>query len=86
MDWIISEVSNEAKNHGLPRPISIKPVSNLVTRGHEFRWLEFRRSRKGESSQIGYGFKLIFSEPVSGPIALGYGAHFGLGLFVPEPL
>ncbi len=84
MDWIISEVSNEAENHGLPRPISIKPVSNLVTRGHEFRWLEFRRSRKGESSQIGYGFKLIFSEPVSGPIALGYGAHFGLGLFVPE--
>lgn len=24
-----------------------------------------------------------FLEPVSGPIAVGYGAHFGLGLFVP---
>jgi CRISPR-associated protein Csb2 len=24
-----------------------------------------------------------FLKPVSGPIAVGYGAHFGLGLFVP---
>jgi hypothetical protein len=30
------------------------------------------------------GFRLSFSEPVFGPIALGYGCHFGLGQFVPE--
>jgi CRISPR-associated protein Csb2 len=30
------------------------------------------------------GFPLLtFAEPVTGPIALGYGAHFGLGLLVP---
>jgi CRISPR-associated protein Csb2 len=30
------------------------------------------------------GFPLVaFAEPVAGPIAIGYGAHFGLGLLVP---
>jgi len=31
----------------------------------------------------GAAFIIEFPEPVSGPIALGYGSHFGLGLFVP---
>lgn len=36
---------------------------------------------RGNSS--GNAFTLTFPEPVSGPLALGYGAHFGLGLFMP---
>lgn len=28
-------------------------------------------------------FHLRFSEPVSGPLSLGYGSHFGMGLFAP---
>ncbi len=36
---------------------------------------------RGNSS--GNAFIIRFPEPVSGPLALGYGAHFGLGLFVP---
>lgn len=31
----------------------------------------------------GYSCLLEFNEPVEGPIAVGYGSHFGLGLFVP---
>jgi len=31
----------------------------------------------------GTAFRLTFAEPISGLLALGYGAHFGLGLFVP---
>lgn len=30
----------------------------------------------------GYGLRLIFDEAVNGPISLGYGSHFGLGVFV----
>lgn len=26
-------------------------------------------------------FQLEFSRPVSGPLCLGYGSHFGMGLF-----
>jgi CRISPR-associated protein Csb2 len=51
------------------------------------RSLQFQTTRydgggsHGNSS--GNAFIITFPEPVSGPLALGYGAHFGLGLFVP---
>ena len=38
------------------------------------------------SHNRGFAFRLIFPQAVEGPLALGYGAHFGLGLFVPAPL
>ncbi|UUX93118.1 type I-G CRISPR-associated protein Csb2 [Methanoplanus endosymbiosus] len=85
MEWLAGEVKKEAVYHGLPEPVEVKPVEKLLLdNGRSLRWLEFRRSRKGENRQIGYGFEIVFSEPVSGPVALGYGAHFGLGQFVPE--
>lgn len=84
MEWLAGEVKKEAVYHGFPEPVEVKPVEKLLLKnGRSIRWLEFRRSRKGESRQIGYGFEIVFSEPVSGPVALGYGAHFGLGQFVP---
>lgn len=51
-------------------------------------WLKFKRHRysgggtQGNSS--GFGLRLTFSKPVQGPIILGYGCHYGLGLFSPE--
>lgn len=51
------------------------------------RSLQFQTTRydgggdRGNSS--GNAFSISFPEPVSGPFALGYGSHFGLGLFVP---
>jgi CRISPR-associated protein Csb2 len=32
----------------------------------------------------GFAIRLVFAEPVTGPICLGYASHFGLGLFVAE--
>jgi CRISPR-associated protein Csb2 len=52
------------------------------------RWLEYERWRRrggGRGISFGTGFRLEFSGDVAGPIALGYGCHFGLGLFLPEP-
>ncbi len=52
---------------------------------YQTSWLKFRRQRdKGGgqySSTNGFGFRLTFPEPVTGPIALGYASHYGLGLF-----
>jgi CRISPR-associated protein Csb2 len=49
--------------------------------------LEFQSQRfHGQGlrgGRSGTAFRLTFAEPISGPLALGYGAHFGLGLFVP---
>ncbi|KUL02485.1 MAG: Uncharacterized protein XE11_1749 [Methanomicrobiales archaeon 53_19] len=85
-EWLASEVRREAVNHGLPEPIEVRLLDKLSTRGgRHIRWLEFRRSRKGEQPGMGYGFELVFAEPVNAPIALGYGAHLGLGQFIPAP-
>ena len=54
--------------------------------GHFTSWLKVRRERlTGGGSQAGssgFGFRLTFSKEVTGPIALGYGCHFGVGSFV----
>ena len=74
---------------GFPSPSSVEAVPSTDLAGHETRWLSFRRQRNhGEgrkvASGLGYGFRIKFPDVVKGPIALGYAAHFGLGLFVPE--
>lgn len=52
------------------------------------RWRSFRLERPAYDRKppvtMGFGLRLRFSEQVSGPLALGYCAHFGLGMFVPE--
>jgi CRISPR-associated protein Csb2 len=62
------------------QPVEISPV------GDRAEWSRFRRRRiKGGGSRgpdRAFGARLVFEHPVRGPIALGYGAHFGLGLFV----
>jgi CRISPR-associated protein Csb2 len=45
-----------------------------------------RRQRSGAPppADVGYALRLRFTEPVVGPLLLGYGSHFGLGMFVAE--
>jgi len=81
-EWLAAEVRREASNHGLPPPVKVRLLPALETSRRGVRWLEFRRNRKDDPAQIGYGFEIEFAEPVTGPVALGYGAHFGLGQFV----
>jgi CRISPR-associated protein Csb2 len=74
---------------GFPDPIAIESVVSIDLAGHETRWMSFRTERsRGEgrraSRGLGYGFRILFPQKVNGPIALGYGAHFGLGQFVPD--
>ena len=51
------------------------------------RSLQFQTVRNNGAGRRGHdsgaAFIIEFPEPVSGPLALGYGCHFGLGLFVP---
>jgi CRISPR-associated protein Csb2 len=72
---------------GLPRLVLVESVHSTDLGGHETKWLNFKRERIGgagsKATNMGYGFRIEFSEPVRGPIAVGYGSHFGLGLFVP---
>jgi len=58
-------------------------ADRLVAVG-EFAATRERRPGKGPLPDAVAAFAtLAFDEPVAGPLSLGYGAHFGLGLFVP---
>jgi CRISPR-associated protein Csb2 len=70
-----------ARRGSYPDPIE---VSQSADPKHWRMFARQRRDGKGASGgRDGYGFRLIFPEPVRGPIALGYACHFGLGLFLP---
>lgn len=75
----------ELRRRGLPAPASVEPLPRAMIQRRERRWLEFKQRRPGGNGAVfghGMGFRLTFDEPVAGPLALGYGCHFGLGLFV----
>lgn len=48
----------------------------------QFKRFRFKQSDDGGRRLAG-AFRIMFTEPVPGPIALGHFAHFGLGLFLP---
>ena len=76
------------RESGLPWPINVERLPYLQFASQRIHWLEFQRTRRiGEGRKAGargYGFRIVFPDAVQGPISLGYGAHFGLGLFIPE--
>ena len=71
---------------GKPMPERVEPVQFTYLGSKKTSWLEFRRGRRDDPAmerRLGYGFRITFSEPIEGPVVVGYGCHFGLGLFVP---
>lgn len=83
-----SQLRNELARRGLPSPVNVEPVQHIEVRGKRVRWLEFRRERLTGGGRLaspaGYGFRVTFPQPVTGPVALGYGCHYGLGQFIAE--
>ncbi len=71
---------------GFPEPQSVEALDGTELGGKRVGWLDFKTVRfRGEGARAanrGFGFRVVFPEPVRGPIAVGYGAHFGLGGFV----
>lgn len=74
--------------HGHP-PARIEPFAPEHTTAPcplSTTWQRYQRRRaSGGGSRGGnlvFGFRLCFDRPVTGPIALGYAAHQGLGQFV----
>jgi CRISPR-associated protein Csb2 len=79
------QLRRELGLRGLPEPVSIRPVEGYaVPCERVIRWSEFETTRRNGTHGNGLaGFEIEFAEPVRGPIALGFGCHFGLGLFLP---
>lgn len=77
---IVGQVNAELASRLLPEAVDFT-VDVKLTR--ELRHYVRRRTRGGTlpPMDVGFALRLAFSEPVEGPLLLGYGAHFGLGMF-----
>lgn len=75
------------RDPSLPSLVSAEPVSRCILKGTSTSWAAFRiwrsRGKRTDTPGIAVGYKLRFSDPVRGPVVMGYGSHFGLGLFLP---
>lgn len=80
------QLRRECRERGLPEPVSMHPLDEVsVGKDRQCRPLQFQRfrSRRGltQPDRLGSFWRLNFPEPVSGPLALGFACHYGLGLF-----
>jgi len=64
--------------------------NNVFRIASRLRPIQFKRfrSKTGDDGgrRLAGAFRLTFPQPVSGPIALGWSSHFGMGLFMPDSL
>lgn len=65
------------------RFVSLDAFEPGMRRTHRFRDVRLERGERVPPMRVAFSLELRFEEPVRGPIALGYGCHFGLGTFVP---
>ena len=85
---IEDQIRRECRERGLPEPIECE-YRQTVEVGHQVRRaIQFHRFRSRRNLQqpdrLGSFWRLTFAHPVAGPLALGFGCHFGLGLFTPD--
>ena len=87
---VADQVRRECEKRGLPEITDLKPVQTIKVGSRNRRPIDFRRFRSSKRNQNqpdrqGSFWKITFAVPVSGPLALGFACHFGLGLFQPDP-
>jgi CRISPR-associated protein Csb2 len=80
-------VREECRRREIPLRLAepLKHGRSIAVHGNQINVLRFYRfrSRRGliQPDRSGAALLLTFEQPVFGPIALGFGCHFGLGLF-----
>ena len=65
----------------LRETIDVGGTSRRAIHFHRFR----SRGRELQPDAAGALLDIVLSEPLTGPLAIGYGSHFGLGLFAAAP-
>lgn len=81
------QIRRECEHRGLIDLVSVEPVPVLGVGGRQLKPINFHRFRnkRGLTQPDTHGsfWRITFTEPVAGPLALGFGCHFGLGMFLP---
>jgi CRISPR-associated protein Csb2 len=82
------QIRKECRLRDFPNLVGIEPLEAVIVGGRERRPIHFHRfrSKRGlpQPDPLGGFWRLTFAEPTPGPLALGFGCHFGLGLFRPD--
>ena len=83
------EVRRLLKRRGLDADgVEVEELKSIGVGGTERHALHFHRfrSRGGEKQPDTAGalLRIAFPKPFTGPLAIGFGSHFGLGLFMPD--
>lgn len=82
---VADQIRRECRERGLPEP-ELEPLPHVLIRGRQRRPIHYYRfrSKRGLNQPDRHGsfWTIRFPTEVSGPLALGFGCHFGLGLFV----
>jgi CRISPR-associated protein Csb2 len=81
------QVRAELASRGHPEPLSVGllPAEEALARGFRHHVLARGRGGPPPPAPFGLGLEIRFTEPLRGPLCLGYGSHFGLGLMVAVP-
>lgn len=79
---ITDDVLREFEVRGMPKPSKIELFSKRdLIQSNFFKYVRQRNDRKPQPPCPNvYGIRVHFDRPYFGPIAVGYGAHFGLGM------
>ncbi len=79
------QIESELAERGFPKPVQVKLASPQEAASEGFlRFVRARRgSRRRPPSSTPWLVEVQFPTKVPGPIALGYGCHYGLGVFRP---
>lgn len=81
------QIHRECHLRGFPEPVEIRTLDEVMVGSRPRRAVHFHRFRRKrgltQPDTSGALLEVIFSEPQPGPFALGFGCHFGLGLFAP---
>ncbi|WP_397386049.1 type I-U CRISPR-associated protein Csb2 [Prosthecobacter sp.] len=85
---LLQQLEKDPRTAGLLKVAGLKKLQSIeVRRGLHLRCFQFQTRRPDGGGQRGNGdcgaFTLEFQQEIQGPLAIGYGSHFGLGLFVP---
>ena len=78
---IAGQVQAELESRGMPSAaVEVLPWDDQTRRMRHFARVR-RHPAKQPPLDVGFALRVTFDTAVAGPISLGYGAHFGLGLF-----
>ncbi|MFW6106923.1 MAG: type I-U CRISPR-associated protein Csb2, partial [bacterium] len=84
---LTGQINAELASRGMQPAATITIQSPRISeQARQFRHFVRVRQRGGNAppTAIGLAVRLEFCEPIIGPVILGYGCHFGLGMFAAE--